>query len=248
MDRGHTFYNGVLGQYDPAFSPSYPIGPAIPWLSALADPGQYVRYVENFPVFVASGAPWTTTQKTAGTAALSATAAGTLLVDADSTTQHQGAQTQHQTARFFCKAGGKLYWHTRFKIVDTFDKANIFLGMGTLDTAILTTGALAVTDFIGFTISTAGAGALKCRSCKGGVAQSDTAITIAEDTFVDLAIVVDGVSEIQFWVNNVRKTLTNIVPATHIPVGALYPAFGCETDGTNDPIMHVQGFQVLQSY
>jgi len=36
------------------------------------------------------------------------------------------------------------------------------------------------------------------------------------------------------------------VLTANIPIVAVYPTFVCQTDGTNDPIMHIQGYRVFQ--
>ena len=54
----------------------------------------------------------------------------------------------------------------------------------------------------------------------------------------------NGVTEIEQYVNGVL-TGTNHVTA-NIPVVAMCPSFVCQSAGTNDPIMHIQGYRCFQ--
>ena len=247
--KGFTAPNGRLGVYSPTYSPRFEAGPMArsPLWAAACDPNKYVVHNEWFHTYTASGAPYTLTQKTAGTAALSAVDAGTLVIDSASSTQHQGVNLQRVTAPFFCKTGGELFWTCRAKIVDTVGNANVFLGLNAVDTAILSSGVMDVVDSIGFVIETATNAFQLVAGKASTVAKAASGITPVEDTWFDLGVYVNGVGEISFFINDALIAQTAIVAATHIPVAAIFPSFVCESDGTDDPILHVGGYHVLQT-
>jgi len=144
----------------------------------------------------------------------------------------------------FVPAAGKHIWaEFKFKIVDTFDKVELFCGLSEIDTSIIASSAQSTANHIGWNCVTDD-GVLLFAAAKASAAATKAAATIAEDTYITLGFYVNGVTEIEQYVNGVQVG-TNHVTA-NIPIVALYPSFVCQSAGTNDPIMHIQGYRVFQ--
>lgn len=184
------------------------------------------------------------TQATTGTAAISTAAPGVLELDSNSTTATQGANLQRAKSAFLPASGKSLWAEFEFKIVDTFDKAEIFVGLSELDTTLIASSANSSANHIGWQCVTDD-GVLLFTSEKAGTGTTAAAVTLAEDTYVKLGFFYDGDADtVQQYVNGVA-TGTAIATA-NIPKVALYPSFVCQTGGTNDPIMHIRPYRILQ--
>lgn len=193
----------------------------------------------------ATNGNWVLTQATTGTAAISTAGPGVLELDSNSTTATQGAQIQRVKSAFVPVAGSKIFAEFEFKVVDTYDKIELFVGLSEIDTTLIASSANSSANHIGWEI-TNDDGVLLFAGEKAGTRGTKTAATIAEDTWVRLGFVVDGVTGIQQYINGVA-TGTAIATA-NIPVVALYPSFTAQSGGTNDPILHIRPFRVYQTF
>jgi hypothetical protein len=183
------------------------------------------------------------TQATAGTAAISTAAPGVLELDSNSTTATQGITLQHNKAAFVPAAGKDLWFEAKFKVVDTYDKCELFVGLSELDTTLIATSANSSANHIGWQCVTDD-GVLLWTAEKAGTGDTGAAATIAEATYIKVGFKVSGVTSATQYINGVA---TGTAKATaNIPVVALYPSFVCQSGGTNDPIMHLQGYRVFQ--
>jgi hypothetical protein len=243
--------NGVLNFYDESINPNFQTGlwADCPLLPIKCDPSIGYIIEEDFTnIDAATMAGYTVTQATTGTFALGTAVAGEALADSNSTTQHQGVNVQKLGPCFQCAANKDLWFEGRFKVVDTYDKCELFVGLAGVDNTLSPSGDLdsANTEYIGFGIETGGAGAYKFYECKATAELSDAIGSIAEATFIKLGFKVTGTTGIAAYVNDVQQTLTNVV-ASGIPVtDIMTPSFVCQTDGTNDPILHLDWYRVVQ--
>lgn len=239
---------GRVGHYDPDLNPAFQTGPwkTCPILEYLHDPSTGVLLDEPFVSYnaAATTGDYVGTQATAGTAAISTAAPGVLEIDCNSTTQGQGFQIQRAKSAFLPAAGKGLWFETKVKVVDTFDKVQFFAGLAEIDTSVIGSGAISTANHIGWLCASSGAGVLSFAAAKASAATTKTGTTIAEDTYVKLSMFVDGVTAVYQYVNDALVNAT--VLTANIPVVALYPTFVCQTDGTNDPILHVKGYRVFQ--
>jgi hypothetical protein len=192
----------------------------------------------------ATNGDYVLTQATAGTGAISTAASGVLELDCNSTTQGQGVQIQRVKSAFLPAANKHIWFECKLKVVDTYDKVQLFAGLSEIDTSLIASGANSSANHIGWEIATAGAGALTFAGEKAGARGTATSTSIAEDTYISLGFHVNGVTSIQQYINGVA-TGSEIATA-NIPVVALYPSFVCQTDDTNDPILHLQSYRVFQ--
>lgn len=243
--RGHN-QAGRVGVYDPAINPTYPTGvwATCPLAEYQHDPSIGVYLREEFNRFEAGGAPYTVTQAVTGTAAISTAATGVLEIDSNSTTATQGANVQHQQAAFVPVAGTEIWFETTIKVVDTYDKAELFIGLSELDTTIIATSANSSANHIGWQCVTDD-GVLLFTSEKATAGTTSAAATIAEATYIKLGFYVNGVTSVQQYINGVAVGTAHAT--ANIPIVALYPAFVCQSGATNDPILHVAGYRVFQT-
>jgi len=245
---GTKGYNeaGRVSYYDPALNSTYTSGlwKTCPLQEYVHDPTIGVMLDERFNTYNATD-EYTLTQQTTGTAACSTAAPGVLEIDSNSTTATQGVNLQRNVGcTCFIPAAGKHIWfEARFKIVDTYDKCELFVGLSETDTAILDTSAMASTNCIAFWCVTDN-GVTLFGSEKAGTGTTTTAGTIAEATYVNVGFYVNGVTSVEGFYNGVSVGTAHAT--AYVPIVAMYPSFVCQSGGTNDPIMHLQGYRVFQ--
>lgn len=236
-----------VSHYDPEINPTALTGvwASCPLLEYAHDPKIGVLLDENFTSYdaAATTGDYVGTQATAGAAAISTAAPGVLEIDSDSTTSAQGFQVQRAKSAFVPAAGKHIWFECRIKVVDTYDKVELFVGLSELDTSLIAASANSSANHIGWQCVTDD-GVLLFSAEKAGAGATKAAATIAEATYINLGFYVNGVTEIEQYVNGVL-TGTNHVTA-NIPVVAIYPSFVCQSAGTNDPILHVAGYRVFQ--
>jgi hypothetical protein len=235
--------------YDPNLSSGYStnLWKTCPLLEYMFDPMIGVLLDERWQSYdaAATTGDYVGTQATAGTAAISTAAPGVLEVDCNSTTQGQGFQIQRVKSAFIPAANKSIWFECKLKVVDTFDKIQLFAGLSEADTSIIGSGANTSANHIGWEIATAGAGVMTFVSEKAGTRGTVTATTLAEDTYIKLGFFYDGAADtVQQYINGVASG--SAVATANIPKVAIYPAFVCQTDDTNDPILHLQGYRVFQ--
>lgn len=246
--RGFTTPGGRASHYDPTLSTDYTsnLWKSCPLLEYWFDPSIGVFLDEQWQSYdpEATNGEYVLTQATAGTAAISTAASGVLELDCNSTTQGQGVQIQRVKSAFVPAANKHIWFECKLKVVDTYNKVQLFAGLSEIDTSIIASGANSSANHIGWEIPTAGAGALTFAGEKAGARGTATSTSIAEDTYIKLGFYVNGVTSIQQYINGVA-TGSEIATA-NVPVVALYPSFTCQTDDTNDPILHLQSYRIFQ--
>jgi hypothetical protein len=247
--RGYTDPGtGRASHFDPTLTSGYSVGlwNSCPLLEYLHDPMIGFMVDERWDSYnaAATTGDYVGTQASAGTAAISTAAPGVLEVDCNSTTQGQGFQIQRAKGAFVPAAGKHVWFECKLKVVDTFDKVQLFAGLSELDTTLIASGANSSANHIGWEIPTAGAGALTFAGEKAGARGTATSTSIAEDTYIKLGFYVNGVTSIQQYINGVATG--SPIATANIPVVAVYPSFVCQTDDTNDPILHLMGYRVFQ--
>ena len=191
---------------------------------------------------------WVLTQASAGTAALDVAAkGGVLLLDSASSTNNQGVQIQLGGAAgassFIANANSKIYYEARVKIADIGSTTcQMFAGLAIVDTSLFASAANSTANHIGFeAINTT---AMGIHSEKAGSRSSTAAVhTVADDAYVKLGFVVDGLTKITPYVNGVAKDAIT----TNIPIVGMTPSFVCHSSGTTDPIVHVDWVACYQA-
>lgn len=251
LSRGYTHPGARrTSTYDPTLSADYAsnLWASCPLNEYAHDPSIGVLLDERWQSYNAASTTgdYVLTQATQGTAAISTAAPGVLEIDCNSTTQGQGANVQRAKSAFVPAAGKHIWAEFKFKIVDTFDKTQLFVGLAEIDTTIIGSGAISTANHVGAYIAASGAGVAVLAGAKASAATTKTLTTLAEDTYVKFGLYFDGVTSVTPYINGVALASTSALATANIPVVALYPSFVCQTDGTNDPILHLQGYRIFQ--
>lgn len=246
--RGYTTPGSRrVSHYDPTLSTNYAgnLWADCPLLEYLHDPSIGTYLNETFQSYnaAATTGDWILTQATQGTAAISTAETGVLEIDSNSSTATQGANLQRVKSVFVPAAGKDLWYEVTFKIVDTFDKAEIFAGLSDVETAILASSANASDNHVGWQCVTDD-GVLLFSCEKAGAGATRAAATIAEATYIQLGFKINGVTSIDQYINGVLTGTANVT--ANIPIVAMVPSFVCQSGGTNDPIMHVKRLRIFQ--
>lgn len=247
--KGYTHPGtGRVSVYDPSLSTGYSanLWKTCPLQEYLHDPMIGVLLDERWVSYnaAATTGDYLLTQATTGTGAISTAAPGVFELDCNSASQGQGAQVQRLKSVFLPAAGKHIWAEFKVKVVDTYDKVELFVGLAASDTTIVASQALSTQNHIGWKCVT-NDGVLLFSADKAGTAATKASATIVEDTYITLGFYVNGVTEIEQYVNGVL-TGTNHATANIPTAAALYPSFVCQSGGTNDPILHVQGYRIFQ--
>ena len=219
-----------------------------PVLEWLLDPTKGTCLIEGWQSYdaEATNGEYVLTQATTGTAAIDTAETGVLLLDSNSTTSTQGATLQHNKSAWVPAASTVLWAEFEFKIVDTYDKVELFCGLSELDTTLIASSANSSANHIGWEC-VSDDGVLTFAGEKAGNRETaSVAATIAEATYIKLGLRVTGVTQIEQYVNGVL-TGSAVLTTAAVPIVALYPSFVCQSAGTNDPIMHLRGYRIFQT-
>lgn len=233
--------------YDPTLSAGYStnLWKDCPLLEYMHDPSIGVYLNETFTSYdaAATTGDWVLTQATAGTGAISTVDPGTLVIDAASSTDTQGANVQRVKSMFIPAAGKDIWMEYECKVADTPPFCQFFGGLSEIDTSIIASSVNSSANYLGFETVTEDGIAIfagEKASARGTVA---AAHTFVDDTWVKFGFKVSGVTSATPYVNGVALTA---LATANVPIVALYPSFVCQSAGTNDPILHVRGLRVFQ--
>ena len=246
MSMKSRWFGKILNFFSTKYNPAFGAGvwADCPTLAIIADPNVAHVIEEDFNnIDAATLAGYTVTQATTGTFALADAVGGEALVDSNSTTVTQGANVQKIGESILAAAGKDIWFEARIKVVDTFDKAELFIGLSVTDTEIIDTSANASIDHIGWQCVTDD-GVLLFTAEKNGTGATKASVTIAEDTYITLGFKVNGLTDIEHWVNGVKIGTTQIT--ANIPIVEMTPSFVCQSGGTNDPILHIDWYKCVQ--
>lgn len=207
----------------------------------LLDPTLGVLLDEPFVQYDATN-DWTLTQATGGTAAISTTVPGALLLDSGDTTAHHGPQIQRKVSAFIPAAGKDLWFECRVK--PSFLTGEFFFGLAAVDTTIIASGAQSTNNRIGWT-GVAGDGVMQFDSDKAGTGSQTTGVTLPTSAFTALGFYYDGTADtVQQFVNGVA--VGSAIATTYIPKLVIYPSFVCQNQGTDEATLLIGGFRVFQ--
>ena len=245
--EGYVTAAGTALHYDPTIDATTPTGlwADCPLLEFASNPSIGMMIREDWKGYDTTDL-WTLTQATTGAAAMSTAMSGVLELDSNSTTVTQGANLQMTAGGFIVPVASTKTWaEFSFKIVDTYDDCELFVGISEADTTLIGTSANSSANHIGWQCVTDD-GVLLFTSEKAGAGDTSTATTLTEAGWVKLGFYVDGISTIQQYVNGVA---TGTAHATaNCPIVKLIPSFVCQSGGTADPIMHIKPFTIFHLY
>lgn len=240
--------SGRVSHYDPTLSTGYTTGlwRSCPILEYLHDPSIGVLLDEPFVSYDATSTTgdYLLTQATAGSAAISTTAPGTLSINSGSTTATQGANVQRLKSAFVPAAGKDIWAEFRVSFTGVSNlNVEAAVGLFESDTTVVASSAVSTANGIGWTTVTDD-GILLFDTEKATASATAAATTIVSGTVVKLGFYVNGVTSIQQYIDGVATG--SAVATANIPIVALYPTFVCQSGGTDQPIMHVHGYRVFQ--
>ena len=245
---------GVLNFYDDQINPTFKTGvwADCPLLAMACDPTVGYEFFEDFmnwkgvAVATTAMAGWTVTQDTTGAVSISDTAQGGVLeIDSNSGTVEQGINLQYTEGAlpFIPVAGQDIWFEVKFKVVDAAVGAELFVGLSEIDTNIIDTSAMASTNCIAWQCVTDD-GVMLFASEKAGTGATKSSTTLVEDTYVRLGFHVKGVTSIDHYVNGVKISTSHAT--ANIPIVGMTPSFVCQSEGTTDPVMHVDWIKCVQ--
>ena len=246
--------SGNLGFYDGSINTTYKTGlwADCPLLAAAIDPTVAYVFFEDFmnwqgaTVTARTLTGWTVTHDTQGTVALSDTAqGGVLLIDSNSETVTEGLNVQYTdgTLPFIPVAGQDIWFEARFKVVDNAVGAELFVGLSNADTNIIDSSSNASDNHIGWQCVTDD-GVMLFSAEKAGAGTTKASTTLVNDTWIRLGFHVKGVTSIDHYVNGVAIATSHVT--ANIPVVGITPSFVCQSEGTTDPIMHLDWVKCVQ--
>lgn len=247
--RGHTHASGVASFYDLDLSSTYLTGlwRDCPLLEFMFDPSIGTMWQWDGTTYdaAATTGDFVLTQATAGTATMSTTISGTLNIAAGSTTATHGANVQRVKSAFLPAAGKHIWAEFNLQYTGVTNlNVETAVGLAEIDTTVIGTSAISTDNHILFESCTDD-GILLFNTEKAAAANTPFAAhTIVSGTKVRLGFKVNGVTDIQAYVNGVA--VGSPVATANIPVVAVYPTFVCQSGGTDSPILHLHNARVFQ--
>jgi len=224
---------------------------------------------DDFLGFITPGG-WTLTQyNSTGTLTEQGIERGVVYLDSAGATSDDGCQMQygeHATLGLFTPAAGStIFFETRVALGDTPATAQVFIGLSIGDTSLLNGGANSSTNHIGFeslattslkfycekagTRSATGGSATACHTWVDYGVMTSTAIPYNDADWVKLGFKVNGLDNVQIFVDGVEKTALQInTGSTTTPVVALTPTFCVATETSTDPILAVDWVACAKQY
>jgi hypothetical protein len=197
----------------------------------LLDPTKAHVYFNDFDHFTAADWTITTTEAGAGSAteALGDADGGVLVITNDAA-DNDADFFQKVGESFKFTAGKKLVFKARFKVSDATE-SDWVMGLQITDTT-----PLAVSDGVWFQ-SDDGDANVDFHVSASSTATDVTALTtLANDTYVELGFYYDGVSEVEYFVNDVKYGHTAV---TNLPSTELTISFGIQNGEAVAKVMTV---------
>jgi hypothetical protein len=220
-------------------------------VNLLTDLGSGFVFQDDFLVHTpTSDVTWQHTQVNSGTITADQTAAGGVLIfdSAGHNAAHDGIEGQLASCMVLPAAGKTIKFEARVKMSNTGQDA-YFIGLAGVDTTILADSATIddTIDKAGFYRVHAGtADKLSVISSRTSEQQigADKA-TVADDTWVNLGIVINGITSVQTYVNGVLVNTESTANA--IPNAVMCPTFVAKVGQTSaDAELRVDWLRVTQ--
>jgi hypothetical protein len=181
----------------------------------------YFQIVDDFVgVAIDTTNNWTVVKDSSATVAIVAdTVGGEVALTSAATTDNDGASIQGN--EIFLPASGKnMYFQTRVKN-SKVAQSDLCFGF-TVNFATNPENMLTAADRIVFQVDDGDASILCKTEASGTETSTDSGIDMVDDTYIVLAIAVEGTGTVRFYINgqNVATHTTNI-PATELTVAAM---------------------------
>lgn len=221
-----------------------------PIMETLFDQRIAVLLDEQFTSYDAASTTgdYVATQATSGTAAIDTTGPGGLLLNAGATVDNQGIQIQRVKTPFVPAAGKSIWAEFTVTLTATtppVTRAQLFVGLAAIDTTIIASGAQTANNRLGWQILDGGLLVSSFTADKAGTGTTATGHTFVPATQVRLGFRYDGTADtVQQYINGVATG--SAIATANIPKVAIYPSFVCQSDSTDQPILLISGYRILQ--
>lgn len=218
-----------------------------PLVNAVLDPSLAVWLEEEYLSYNAQATTgdYVATQATAGTAVIHTGQQGAILLDAGASTAHEGIQIQRVKSAFLPALTKDLWFEATIEL-GTALTAEVFVGLGDVDTTAIASGALHLINCIGFS-SVTGDGVMlfNCNKASTDNTPAASPITLSLTVPHKLGFYYDGTADtVQAFVDSVAVGAP--IATTNIPKVAIYPTLVCQSTGTSEPTMTVSALRVFQ--
>ncbi len=188
---------------------------------------------------------WTLTQAgSAGTCVSTDTKGGMITINAGHTDAGDGANLQRSTTvgEIFEAYTGKLYYECLLYMT-ACATADLFIGLATIDTTVMTNVPAISAYGIGFRSLTRD-GVLLSGTYNASGTATGTGLTLVASTWYKLGFVVDKDDKAEFYVDGVLvNTETTYIGGTGVN---MVPTFVCQSGGTNQPTMNIDWVACFQ--
>ena len=201
------------------------------------------------PIDVTTGDGYTITQENSGAISAVATVdGGVLLVDsAGNNAADDGVNVQLPNCMFKAAAGRTIWFEARVAMVDTGDD-QYFIGLAGIDTTLIAAGIMDdVVDKCGFfRIAASTADKISTITARTSAEDATTDVaTIADNTYVKLGFVIDGLTSVKFYVNG--ALVETGVTAANIPNAVMALSYVAQCEQTSaDAELSVDWVQIAQ--
>lgn len=186
-----------------------------------------------------SGEGWTLTQVTTGTIAVAPTdEGGSLIIDtAGHANAHDGLECQLTSCAVLPAAGKKIYFEARVKMLNT-GLDEYFVGLAAIDTSLMAAGKVDdVVDKVGFFrddgTSPADDRLNTITARTTAEAEGTDKVVCADDTWIKLGFVIDGLTSIKFYANGKLVDTVPVAETANIPNALIYLSLVAKCDQTS---------------
>lgn len=233
--------------------PSPLIWDGAPVLQTILDPTDRFYYFNDFlgEIDSTTGDGWTLTATTTGTIAGVAEEGGAIIFDsAGNTTADDGIEAQLKNCMVKPVAGTTIYFEARVKMKNTGDD-QYYIGLAGVDTSLMATGVVDdVVDKCGFFrdsgIVPADDKLSTIISRTSTENESADEASVADNTYVKLGFVINGLTDVKFYVDGVLVQ-TNTTTAS-IPNAVMCLSFVAKVEQTSaDAELTVDWVRILQT-
>lgn len=194
-----------------------------------SDPGRGKWFRDDF-MGLRTGL-YTVTQATSGTFAAGAAEGGIATADPGAATATQGVNVQAAATLFKPQAGSKIWFESRFKWSGITNGLEFFIGLSDVETAIISSSAVASDNFVGWSSVTDDA-VLLFNSEKAGTGDTGAADTVEAATYLKLGFLIDGLNSITQFINGVKSGTAKV--AANIPAVVMCPSLVVQSGGTQN--------------
>lgn len=170
----------------------------------MQDPTKWIMYFNDFHTYTA--AEWTVTEIGTGSRALTDINGGALLIT-NAAADNDRNELQKVGEGFLLATGKRAFFKARFKVSDA-TQSDFLIGLAVTDTTLQgSVSGAGVTDGIFFNKDDGDANLdfQVQKNATTGQTRAAAVSTVSDDTFLTVAWYFDGVSSVEYYVNDIKK-------------------------------------------